>query len=414
MEYYPRKIEEKLDSWMGRHEVLIIKGPRQSGKTTLLLHLREKYGGTYVTLEDEDMLNSFEEAPKEFIGRFLKNDRTILFLDEAQYCEKFGKNIKLLFDLFSDKVKFIVTGSGSFDIKVEVGKYLVGRAIYFELFPLTFEEFLLWKAKDLYKIFVEYRSRVEEFILNGKAIDCQPVFQKEFSSLLEEYLLFGGFPAIVKEKDVHFKVELLKNLIRTYIEKDVFFFLNVREIEKFRKLANYLSLTIGSIIELSSLMREIGMDYRTLDNYISILLNTYIISLVPPYYKNLVTELKKAKKVYFNDTGLRNSIINNFLPLENRVDKGALLENFVYNELKSLGYITKYWRTTGKAEVDFIVEREGQVVPVEVKSLGKIKRGFVNFINTYKPKNALVLTDKDFTIKELGSTKVAYIPHFFI
>ncbi|MEM3503547.1 MAG: ATP-binding protein [Nitrososphaeria archaeon] len=414
MEYYPRKIEEKLDQWIDRREVLIIRGPRQSGKTTLLLHLKEKYGGSYVTFEDEEMLSTFEEAPKEFIERFLKSGKEILFLDEAQYCGKVGKNLKLLFDLFSDKVKFIITGSGSFDIKVEVGKYLVGRAIYFELFPLTFEEFLLWKAKDLHKIFVGYRSQVEDFILDGKSLDCKPAFQKEFNSLLEEYLVFGGFPAVVKEKDEQVKVELLKNLARTYIEKDVFFFLNVREIEKFRKLANYLSLTIGSILELSSIMREIGMDYRTLDNYISILLNTYIISLVPPYYKNLVTELRKAKKVYFTDTGLRNSLISNFLPLENRVDKGALLENFVYNELKSSGYNIKYWRTTGKAEVDFIIEKHGQVVPVEVKSLGKIERGFINFINMYKPKNALVLTDREFTVKELGSTRVAYIPHFFI
>ncbi len=414
MEYYPRKIEEKLDKWMDRREALIIRGPRQSGKTTLLLHLKEKYGGIYITFEDEDMLNTFDTAPKEFVERFLREGKTVLFLDEAQYSKRVGKNVKLLFDLFSDKVKIVVTGSGSFDIKVEVGKYLVGRSIYFELLPLTFEEFLLWKAKDLHKIFVEYRSQLEEFIRSGKEIDVQPAFQKEFDSFLEEYLLFGGFPAIVKEKDEKVKVELLKNLTRTYIEKDVFFFLNIREIEKFRKLINYLSLTVGSILELSSLMREIGMDYRTLDNYISILLNTYIIHLVPPYYKNLVTELKKSKKVYFTDTGLRNSLINNFLPLENRIDKGALLENFVYNELKSLGYNIKYWRTTGKAEIDFIIEEQNQVIPVEVKSLGKIKRGFINFIEAYKPKNAIVFTDKDFTVKKVNSTKIAYVPHFFI
>ncbi|MGB9727745.1 MAG: ATP-binding protein [Nitrososphaeria archaeon] len=414
MEYYPRKIEEKLDQWMGRNEAIIVRGPRQSGKTTLLLHLKEKYGGVYVTFEDEDMLDTFENAPKEFVERFLKGERTTILLDEAQYSERVGKNLKLLFDLFSDKIKFIVTGSGSFDIKVEVGKYLVGRAIYFELLPLTFEEFLLWKARDLHKIFLEYKFQLENFIKSGKDIGCQIAFQREFSSLLEEYLIFGGFPAIVKEADENVKVELLKNLTRTYIEKDVFYFLNVREIEKFRNLVKYLSLTVGSIVELSSLMSEMGMDYRTIENYISILVNTYIISLVPPFYRNLVTELKKAKKIYFLDTGLRNSLINNFLPLENRVDKGVLLENFIYNELRNLGYSIRYWRTTGKAEVDFIIEGQDQVVPVEVKSLGKIKRGFINFIDTYKPKSAIVFTDKGFTTKEVGNTKIAYIPHFFI
>ncbi len=291
---------------------------------------------------------------------------------------------------------------------------MVGRAIYFELLPLTFEEFLLWKARDLHKIFLEYKFQLENFIKSGKDIGCQIAFQREFSSLLEEYLIFGGFPAIVKEADENVKVELLKNLTRTYIEKDVFYFLNVREIEKFRNLVKYLSLTVGSIVELSSLMSEMGMDYRTIENYISILVNTYIISLVPPFYRNLVTELKKAKKIYFLDTGLRNSLINNFLPLENRVDKGVLLENFIYNELRNLGYSIRYWRTTGKAEVDFIIEGQDQVVPVEVKSLGKIKRGFINFIDTYKPKSAIVFTDKGFTTKEVGNTKIAYIPHFFI
>ncbi|MEM3832379.1 MAG: ATP-binding protein [Thermoprotei archaeon] len=414
MEYYPRKLEEELDKWIERKEVLIIKGPRQSGKTTLLLHLREKYGGVYVTFEDEDMLRSFEEAPKEFVLRFLQEGKEILFLDEAQYSRKVGKNIKLLFDLFSEKLKFVVTGSGSFDIKVEVGKYLVGRAIYFELLPLSFEEFLLWKAKDLHKIFLEFKNQVKLFILNGKKIEVSPVFQREFSSLLEEYIIFGGFPAIVKEKDEKIKAELLKNLMRTYVEKDVFFFLNVREIEKFRKLLNYLSLTTGSLLELSSLMKEIGIDYKTLESYLSILLNTYIISFVSPFYRNLVTELRKAKKVYFIDTGLRNSLINNFLPLASRTDKGILFENFIFNELRGLGFDVKYWRTSGKAEMDFIIELQNQLIPVEVKSFGKIKRGFLSFINTYRPKSAIVFTENEFMIKRINDTNVAFLPHFLI
>jgi predicted AAA+ superfamily ATPase len=413
MEYYPRKIEEKLDEWINRREILIIKGPRQSGKTTLLLHLSEKYGGVYVTLEDEDMLKTFEEAPKEFAMRFF-NGKVLLFLDEAQYSRKVGKNVKLLFDLFSDKLKLIVTGSGSFDIKVEVGKYLVGRAVYFELFPLSFEEFLLWRAKDLYRVFLEYKSQVKGFLLNNGEIDVSPAFHREFNSLLEEYIVFGGFPAIVKERSEKIKIELLKNLARTYVEKDVFFFLNIREIEKFKKLLNYLSLTIGSLLELSSLMREIGMDYKTLESYLSILANTYIISLISPFHKNLITELRKAKKVYFIDTGLRNSLINNFLPLENRTDKGVLLENFILNELRDLGFSIKYWRTSGKAEVDFIVELQNQLVPIEVKSFGKIKRGFLSFINTYKPKNAIVFTENEFAIKRINNTRIAFLPHFFI
>lgn len=118
---------------LGRKEVIVVKGPRQSGKTTLLLHLQERFGGKYVTLEDEEMLRAFEEAPKEFASRFL--EEKILFIDEAQYCKDTGKRVKLIHDLFSNRLKLFLTGSGSFDIKVEVGKHLVGREVYFELLP---------------------------------------------------------------------------------------------------------------------------------------------------------------------------------------------------------------------------------------------------------------------------------------
>jgi len=414
MEYYPRKIEEKLDYWLKRKEVVLIKGPRQSGKTTLLQHLKEKYNGNYVTLEDEALLRTFEENPKEFVKRYSNKEKNFLFIDEAQYSKKAGKIIKLIFDLYSDKIKLVVSGSGSFDIKVEIGKYLVGRATYFELFPLDFEEFLLWKAKDLHKIFLDYKNSLRNFILNGKNI-TKPAFDSEFRALLSEYLIFGGFPAIVKEQNEEVKKELLKNLATTYLEKDVFFFLNIRHLEKFKALLNYLSLNIGSIVEISSIMSELKMDYKTIEKYFSILVNTFIISLVSPYYKSQTTELKKAKKVYFVDLGLRNSIMNNFTSIEDRTDKGALVENFIFNELKSnFKEKINYWRTTGKAEVDFVLEVSKEIIPIEVKNSTKLKGGFYSFLRAYKPKRAIVFTQKEFGIKKINHTKVAFVPHYYI
>ncbi|MGC8812736.1 MAG: ATP-binding protein [Candidatus Aenigmatarchaeota archaeon] len=405
MEYYPRKIEQQLEKWIEKKEVILVRGPRQSGKTTLLLHLKDKHNGKYVTLEDEEILKTFENAPKEFASRFIEKERNFLFIDEVQYCKKAGKIIKLLYDLFSEKLKLVVTGSGSFDIKVEVGKYLVGRAIYFELLPLDFEEFLIWKAGDLHKIFVSYKKAVKNFVINGKPIKLKPAFEAEFTSLLEEYLIFGGFPAIVKEKDNEMKKELLKNLTRTYLEKDIFFFLNIAHLEKFRSLLAFLSFNLGSLIEVSSIMRELRMDYKTVENYLSILNATGIINLVSPFYKSLSTELKKAKKVYFVDTGLRNSILNNFLSLENRTDKGILLENFVFNELKAnFEGKLNYWRTTGKAEVDFILSLNNNIIPIEVKSGGKLRKGFLSFLKNYKPKRALVLTEKELKTEKIDLT----------
>jgi len=415
MEYYPRKIEKNIESWLKNKETILIKGPRQSGKTTLLLHLKEKYGGNYVTFEDDEMLISFEKNPKEFAKRYIINEKNLLFIDEAQYCKEAGKKIKLIFDLYADKLKILVTGSGSFDIKVQIGKYLVGRAIYFDLLQLDFEEFLLWKAKDLHKIFIDYKKSIQDFILEKEDINIQPVFEQEFKNLLQEYLLFGGYPAIVKEEDEMIKKELLKNLTRTYLERDVFFFFNIMHLEKFKQLMNYLSFNNGSLIEISSIMSDLHIDFKTIENYLSILSNTSIVSLISPYYKNLTTELKKAKKIYFNDLGLRNSIINNFLTLESRIDRGTLLENYILNELRSnFNGKINHWRTTGKAEVDFILNIGKDVVPIEVKSSTKIGKSFLSFLKTYKPKRALVFTEKEVGLKKLQNTKVAYIPHFFI
>ena len=413
MEYYPRKIEEKMDKWIKRPEILIVKGPRQAGKTTLLLHLAEKLGGKYASLEDEDFKNSLERDPKSFARRFMEGRKTVLLLDEAQYLRDVGKRLKLIYDLYSDRLKLIVTGSGSFDVKVEVGKYLVGRAAYFELLPLSFEEFLMWKARDLHKLFADRKKEIVEFVKTGKRPDISVVFEREFRELLEEYLLFGGYPAVVKEDDREMKTELLRNLARTYLEKDVFFFFDVRHLETFNSFMKYLAVANGALLNVSSVMRELGMDYKTVRHYLSVLQHTYVITRVAPFHRNRATELKKAAKVYFVDTGLRNSIAGGFAPLETRVDRGVLLENFILNELRALGEV-RYWRTTGKAEVDFVLQLEGDIVPVEVKTEARAGRGFLSFIQSYRPARALVFTLREFGVRRIGGTQVLMVPHFFV
>ncbi len=411
MEYYPRKIEEKMDKWLRRKEVVLLRGPRQSGKTTLFQHLKERLGGTYVTLEDENNLRAFEENPQAFGVRF--GGKGVLFIDEAQYSKGVGKAVKLITDLTD--LKLFVTGSGSFDVKVEVGKHLVGRAVYFDLRPLDFEEFVQWRAPELSGTFQTYKKAVSDFVLKGKKILVKPVFEREFDALLKEYVVFGGFPGVVKERDEETKKELLANLARTYVEKDVFFFLGVRHMDAFRRLLTYLSLNAGSLLEVSSVMRELHMDYKTAEHYLSILAATSITDMVSPFHKSLTTELKKARKVYFTDTGLRNALMSNFLPPENRTDKGALLEHVVFRELTShFGNDVRYWRTTGRAEVDFIVRVGEEVVPVEVKSRTKVKRGFLSFLTTYAPSRALVVTERECRTEQIGKTTVSFIPHYFL
>jgi len=409
MEYYPRIIEEKIRPWLKRRQAVLIRGPRQAGKTTLFLHMKEKLNGKYVTLEKEENLKTFEENPELFVERFKTK---YLFIDEAQYSKKAGKAIKLIHDTFPD-IKLFVTGSGSFDIKVLISRYLVGRAISFELLPLNFEEFLMWKAKDLARLHRDWKSEVINF-LNGKKAEPEKAFDKEFKQMLNEFLIFGGFPEIVKEKDEKIKKELLTEICRTYLEKDVFFFLNIRHLEKFKNVMRHLAFSLGNMLEISSLMSDLKMDYKSIDNYLNILVNTYILRLISPFHKNLITEIKKSRKIYFVDIGLRNAVLNNFSPIDVRIDKGKILENFILNEILSQGFEVRYWRTTAKAEVDFVLLKDDEVIPVEVKTLGKIKRSFLSFLNAYRPKRAVVFSEKDFGIKKVGKTEVLFVPHWMI
>ncbi|MBO8144263.1 MAG: ATP-binding protein [Thermodesulfobacterium sp.] len=414
MDYLPRKIEEKLEKWISREEIILIKGPRQSGKTTFLKHLEEKYGGEYISLEIEEYAEAIKKDPISFAKRFL--GKKFLYVDEAQYVKEIGKYLKIIQDNFKGKLKLVVTGSGSFEVKENLGKYLVGRAVYFELLPLTFEEFLLWKREDLHSLYKEYNSLFWKFLKGEEVSLKSPIFEKEFTEFLEEFIIFGGFPAIVKENDVQIKIELLKNLIQTYLEKDIFFFLNVRQLNKFKNFLKSLALNIGNIIEISSFSREFKMDFKTVEEYLNILIYTYIIEPLLPFHKSLITELKKSKKLYFIDTGLRNALINNFLPFSERPDRGFLLENFVLSELRKNGLETKYWRTAGKAEIDFIIFIKNKIIPLEVKITPKIEKSLYSFIRTYKPERAVImnLNFSEVSVKKINSTKLAFIPCFYL
>jgi len=415
MEYYPRKLEEEIDKFMKRKEIIVIKGPRQAGKTTLLRHFEEKYGGKYITLEDMDVKREFERNPKEFIRRYQKNK--ILYIDEIQYSKKAGKILKLIYDLYSEKIKLVVTGSGSFDIKVPVGAYLVGRCVYFELFPLDFEEFISWKSKDLLPFIREAKRFLIEAI-SGEAKDIYEIpFEREFYSLFSEYLKFGGMPAVAKEEDEKIKKEILKNIILTYLERDVSFFFDIRDTDKFMSFAKYLVYKIGKVLNLSSASSDLGISYKTLSNYFSILKYTYFFFNVKPFFRNPIKEIKKARKIYFLDQGLANSILNDFRDFEDRYNKGEIIENFIFNELRRnlKDFEIKYWRTKEKTEVDFVLEKGGELIPIEVKTLkSKITPGLKLFIKEYSPKAAIVINLREVKMERYKNTLVYYVkPYYF-
>ena len=422
-EIFPRDILPDLMRWLDRREAYAIKGPRQSGKTTILKILQDKLKGenvVFVNFEDPDVLEAFEADPEEYVKSFmLREGRYYFLMDEYHYVKDPGKKLKLLYDTL-ENAKFIVTGSSSLELSGAMAKFLVGRVFFFELFPFSFHEFLVARNKRLARIYEERNKRIKEFLIGGEAFVDRDVFLKEFASLFNEYLIFGGHPAVIKARDNETKRVILKNIYDTYISKDVVEFLKITDAFKYRCVVRALATLIGSLLNYTELCSMCQSYYKEVKRIISILSETYIVKTIRPFYRNPITELKKNPKLYFFDLGLRNYIIGNFSPLEKRTDVGALIENFVFLSLRNSfpERTINYWRTIAKAEVDFILRLNEQVIPIEVKyqtfKKPKITKSLRSFIKTYKPKRALVAT-KDFWGKEkIENTAVMFTPACYL
>jgi len=422
---FKRDIEKNLLKWMKRREAYAIKGPRQSGKTTLLKILediltRKGTNTIFLNFEDPDILEAFETNPKEYIRSFLvKEGRYCFLMDEYHYVKELGKKLKLLYDTF-ENAKFIVTGSSSLELSGAMARFLVGRVFFFELLPFSFHEFLAAKDPRLAKIYEEKNKTVKEFLLSSKINIEKDIFLKEFATFFDQYIIFGGYPAVIKAEDLETKKTILKNIYDTYISKDVVEFLKVTDAFKYRHVVRALAVLIGNLINYNEICSTCNTYYKELKRIISILSETYIINLAQPFYRNPITELKKVPKVYFFDLGLRNYIIDNFNPLEKRTDSGALVENFVFLSLKNnfQEATINYWRTIAKADVDFVVRIRDEIIPIEVKyqsfKAPRISKSLRSFIRTYKIKKALIVT-KDFWEKiKVDDTTILFVPTYYL
>jgi predicted AAA+ superfamily ATPase len=422
---FPRDIESNLLKWLDRREAYAIKGPRQSGKTTLLKILEDSLAKketrtVFLNFEDPDILEAFETNPKEYIKSFLTKEGKYCFLmDEYHYVKDSGKKLKLLYDTF-ENAKFIVTGSSSLELAGAMAKFLVGRVFFFELFPFSFHEFLVAKNLRLAKIYEEKNKMIKEFLSNGKAEVEKDIFLKEFAQFFDQYMIFGGYPAVIKAEDFETKRTILKNIYDTYVSKDVVGFLKVTDAMKYRHVVRVLAVLIGNLINYNEITSATHTYYKELKRIISILTETYIISLLRPFYRNPITELRKVPKVYFFDLGLRNYIIDNFNTLSNRTESGTLIENFAFLSLKNSfpDVAINYWRTISKAKVDFVLRTGDLTIPIEVKYQSfrkpKVSRSMRSFIKSHKTKRALILT-KDFWNKvKINDTTVLFVPACYL
>ena len=403
MKYIERSLEEKIQKYIKKREIIAIVGARQCGKTTLMNHLFNKIkkkSKKFITFEDREVLELFVKDIKGFVDIYIKN-LDFLFIDEFQYAKQGGKNLKFIYD--TCKTKIMISGSSATDLSIQSIKYLVGRILVFQLNPLSFEEYLNYVDQSLYKIY-----KKEGF--------SEPIMER-INRYYHKFVIYGGYPRVVLSQDDEEKKEVLKNIYNTYFLKEIKEILQISEDFKLSKLIKILSLQLGGLVNYNELSSATGFDYPELLKHLNILKKTFICLESRPFFTNKKKELVKTPKIYFLDNGFRNLIANNFQKIDDRTDFGDLNENFIASEILKSDIELKYWRTKIGAEVDFIIEREGKLIPIEVKTLlksSKITRSFRNFLEYYKLKTGFILSKEYCGKKEFNKTKIFFFPLFNI
>ncbi|MDL1959742.1 MAG: ATP-binding protein [Deltaproteobacteria bacterium] len=406
-----RKLFSDLVNHLPQKEISIIIGPRQSGKTTLMDLLREhldKKGKRtlYLNLDiewDRPHLES-QSALLRKIELELGKERGYVFIDEIQQKENAGLFLKGLFDL-KLPYKFIVSGSGSLELKEKIHESLVGRKRLFELTTIAFDEFVHHKTG--YK----YKGNLEGFL----AIEKDKTHQ-----LLMEYMNFGGYPRVVLASEQTEKIRIIDEIYRSILEKDIAYLLKVDKTEAFSALIKVLSSQIGNLINYSELSSTLNISYQTVKKYLWYCQKTFLLDVISPYARNVRKEITKSPVPYFWDLGLRNYALGIFGHLGSPSECEFIFENLVFlllrEKIRLEATKLNFWRTKDKAEVDFILERGRNVVPIEVKykSLKKqvIPRSLRSFIEKYSPDKAYIVNIDYSNILKINKTTLFFLPYY--
>lgn len=357
---YPRAIMGDLLKALKTDNALVLHGARQVGKTSLMRLVREhleKQGEIchYIDLEDSRYVRTLDAGADEFL-RYLREagvpagKKAFIFIDEIQYLKNPSSFLKLIAD-HHPEIRLIVSGSSSFAIKNKFKNSLAGRTLNFELFPLSFREFLV------------FRGFSPESKISGKTTLKT---KEDLRTLFKEYALYGGYPKVVLEPDIAFKEKYLQQIIDTYIKKDIRDLANVKDIEKFNKLLEALAGQGGQMLNVMELSNTCNIARQTIEHYLFILENTYIIRLLRPYSRNIRAELFRTPKIYFYDSGIMQMLWMKQLQKE---ILGSVFETAIFMELaKSLPRDNIfYWRTKDQKEVDFIIRKGNSLYPLEAK-----------------------------------------------
>ena len=336
-----RTLQQRIEGNLFKGKAIIVIGARQVGKRTLFRQITEKLE------EPVLMLNCDEPEVKELLAgmnltelKLMIGKHRLVVIDEAQRVPEIGMTLKRITDNFPE-VQLLVTGSSSFELQNRLNEPLTGRKYEYHLFPVS----------------------TRELLEHGGLIAVK--------QSLESRLIYGSYPDIVNHADE--AKELLMNIAGSYLYKDILALEDIRRPALLEKLLVALALQVGSEVSYNEIAQTVGSDSKTVEKYIDLLEKCYIVFRLGAFNRNLRTELKKSKKIYFYDNGIRNAVIQNFAPLSMRNDVGALWENFFISErIKSNEYEGRYaksyfWRTTQQQEIDYIEETDGQFTAFEMK-----------------------------------------------
>ena len=395
MPYLPRDLEAELLRLWENKRFFIIEGPRRSGKTTLLKRINELKGGTYISFEDPRERVDFLRDPIRYV-RTWKDD--VLYLDEIQYLgEEGSRAMKLIYD--KTDVRIIASGSGAFGVKMKLKAYLVGRAYFKVLFPLSFGEFVRWKSPNLYRLYIEGHRAVER-LLEGDTTSL-PLPSQRLEALFEDYSTYGGFPEVVLKG----KEELMQ-ITNTLVEEDILHYFSRLDSYKVWNVVRRLAALSGGLLTYSSL----GVSEKTGERYLSIFTYSHLIHLIPPYFTNPLKELSKMPKVVFLDIGVRNALIGNLTHLSLRPDRGEIMESVIARQL--IDRNLRYWRSKNKAEVDLVILGRFPL-PIEVKyGRPRFTKSFMSFINRYNPPIGIIV-GKEVKVEKRGNAEIVSVPPYY-
>ena len=369
---YLSRFYDNLEKYLKPNKVLVVYGPRQVGKTTLLKHFLSKTKLKYRFDSGEDIrIQELLKSQNFSLIREYASDYELIVIDEAQYIPKIGLGLKILVDQIP-KLKIIVSGSSSFELAGQIGEPLVGRKKVLVLFPLA-------------------------------QIELREIFNPfELKERLEEFLIFGAYPAVLTAKTKKEKREALEEIAFSYLLKDIFQFEKVKAPSFLLDLLKLLAFQTGSEVSFSELAGSLGIDVKTVSRYLDILEKSFVIFRLKGFSKNLRKEITKKNKYYFYDNGIRNALIANFNSLNLRNDVSQLWESFlVVERIKSQRYSkilsnNYFWRTWDQKEIDFLEERKGKIFAFEFKYRSRKVKTPKEFMEVYPNSSFKIVTKENY------------------